>query len=95
MAREPGARFLVIVGGVFVQTGVDYLAGRDRSLDRVQEADELLVSMALHIAADHSAVEHVEGGEERGGAVALVVVGQRGAAPWKHPMGINKQPQIA
>jgi hypothetical protein len=43
--------------------------------DRVQEAEELLVPMALHAAAEHRAVEHVEGGEQRRGAVALVVEG--------------------
>ena len=34
---------------------------------------------ALHAAAEHGAVEDVEGGEQGGGAVALVVVGH-GAA---------------
>ena len=33
------------------------------------------MAMARHAAADDRAVEHVEGGEQRGGAVALVVVG--------------------
>jgi len=31
--------------------------------------------VALHAAADHGALEHVERGEQGGGAVALVVVG--------------------
>ena len=29
--------------------------------------------MALHAAAEHGAVEDVEGGEQRGGAIALVI----------------------
>ena len=54
---------------------MDHLAGRHRALDGVEEADELLMPVALHAAADHGAVEHIEGGEQRGGAVALVVMG--------------------
>ena len=38
------------------------------------------MAVALHVAADDGAVEHVEGGKQRGGAVALVVVGH-GAEP--------------
>ena len=34
------------------------------------------MAVALHAAADHRAVEHVERGEQGGGAVALVVVRQ-------------------
>ena len=45
------------------------------ALDGVEEADELLMAVLLHAAADDRAVEHVEGGEQGGRAVALVVVG--------------------
>ena len=75
--RQPGQDLRVLVGAVVVEDGVDQLAGRDRRLDRVQEAEELLVAVALHAAAQHRAVEHVERGEQRGRAVALVVVGHR------------------
>ena len=61
---------------------MDQLAGRDRRLDRVEEADELLVPVALHAVADDRAVEHVERGEQRGGAVALVVMGHRAGRPF-------------
>jgi len=54
---------------------VDDLASRDLAFDRIEEADELLMSVALHAAADDLALEHVEGGEQHGRAVALVVVG--------------------
>ena len=37
----------VLVGGVVVEDDVDHLAGRHRALDRVEEADELLVPVAL------------------------------------------------
>src|SRR3954451_17963228 len=50
------------------------------ALDGVEEADELLVPVALHAAAEDGAVEDVEGGEQRGGAMALVVVGHGAGA---------------
>jgi hypothetical protein len=40
----------------------------DLSLDGIEEADELLMSVALHAAADNPAVENIESGEERGSA---------------------------
>ena len=52
------------------------------ALDGVEEADELLMAMALHVAADDGAVEHVERGEQRGGAVALVVVRHGAGRPF-------------
>lgn len=56
-------------------------AGRHRELDSVEEADELLMAVTGHVAADDGAVEHVERGEERSGAVALVVVVGHPAEP--------------
>jgi hypothetical protein len=52
-------------------------AGRHFCLDRIEAADKVLMTMALHIASDHGSVEHVEGSKQRCGAVALVVVGHR------------------
>src|SRR5918996_2980015 len=51
------------MGGIVVEVHVDHPAGRDLALDRVQEADELLVAVALHALADHGALEHVQRGE--------------------------------
>jgi hypothetical protein len=48
---------------------VDQLAGRDRRLDRVEEAQELLVPVALHAPAHDRPVEHVQGREQGRGAV--------------------------
>ena len=84
MAGEPRADLRVLVGGVVVEDGVDVLAGRHRGLDGVEEADELLVAVALHVAADDGAVEDVQRGEQRGGAVPLVVVGHRAGAALLH-----------
>jgi hypothetical protein len=74
MADEPGLDLGVLVGCVIVDNGVDQLASRDRAFDGVEEADELLMGMLLHAATEHHAIEHVEGGEQGGRAVALVIV---------------------
>ena len=50
------------------------LTGRGLRLDHVGEANELLMPVTLHAAADDLAFEYVEGSEQRGRAVALIVV---------------------
>ena len=47
------------------------LVGRYLDIDGVEK----VMAVALHVPADDGAVEHVEGGEQRGRAIALVVVG--------------------
>ena len=64
---------------VVVEDDVDQLAGRSLTLDRAQEAQELLVPVALQTAADDRAVEDVERSEQRRRAVAFVIVGHRSA----------------
>ena len=54
------------MGGIIVEDGVDHLAGRDGPLDGCDEADELLMPMARHAAADDLAFEHA--GERRTGS---------------------------
>jgi hypothetical protein len=41
---------------------VDRLSLRHPRLDGFEEADELLMAMALHVVSDDGAVEDVEGG---------------------------------
>jgi len=62
------------VGGVVVDDRVNGLVPRDLALERVEEADELLVPVAGHVAAEHGAIEHVERREQRRRPVPLVVV---------------------
>ena len=45
------------MGGVIVDDGVDHLSNGNLLLDDIEEANELLMAMALHVAADHRAVE--------------------------------------
>ena len=61
-------------------TWIGLLAG-NLTLDSIEKADEFDVAVALHAAADHGAVEQAERSEQGGGAVPLVVVRHRLAAP--------------
>ena len=49
---------------------MDQLASRDLALDGIEKADEFDMAVALHAAANHGAVEHTEGCEQRGGVVS-------------------------
>ena len=53
---------------------MDQLAGRDSALDGIEEADELLMPVSLHAAAEDDAIERVEGGKRGGRAVPLVIM---------------------
>ena len=75
MPGQPGPHLWVLVRAVVVQDHVDQFAGRHRRLDRVEEAQELLVAVTLHASPDHRALQHVQRGKQRRGAVADIVVG--------------------
>ena len=77
---EPLAHLRMLMRTIVVEDHVDPLPRRNLPLDHIEEADELLMTMTLHVAADHGAVEHVERGEQRGGAIALVVLGHGAGA---------------
>src|SRR3974390_3289566 len=63
---EPGANLGVLVRGVVVEDDMDDLAGGDVGFDRIEEANELLMAVALHAAADDTAFQDVCGGENTG-----------------------------
>ena len=84
MTRQPFSHLGMFVRGVVVEDDVDDLAGRHFGFDCVEKADEFLMSMALHAAADNGAIEDVERGEQRGRAVALVIVGECSAPSRLH-----------
>src|SRR6266516_4297596 len=73
MLREPFAHFRVFVSGVVVNDRIDHLSLGKMRVDVIEETDELLMPVAFHVAADDGAVENVEGGEQRGCAVAFVI----------------------
>ena len=64
---EPLADLGVRLGGVVVEDGADRLAGGHLCFDQVEKADEFLMAVALHVAADHIPVEHVERSKQRCG----------------------------
>ncbi len=70
----------MLVRGIVVEDDLDGFAGRQLRLNAVEKADELLVPVALHVAADDGAVEYVERGKQCGRAVALIVV-RHGSGP--------------
>ena len=47
------------MGGVVVDNGVDDFSHRNLFFDDIEEANELLMAMALRVATDHRAVEDV------------------------------------
>ena len=69
-ASQARTLFGVLVGFVGVDDGMDRLARRHGTFDRVEEADELPVAVALQATAEDGAVEDLDGGEERRDAVA-------------------------
>ena len=72
------------MGGVVVEDHVHDFFGRHLRLNGVQEADELLVTMALHTSANDLAFEDIESSEQRRCAMALVVVGHRAGSAFLH-----------
>src|SRR6516162_3948179 len=84
MLRKPFADLGMPVRGIVVDDRVDRLSLGNVRVDLIEEADEFLMPMALHVAADNGAVENIERGEQRGRAVALVIVRHRSGATWLH-----------
>src|SRR4051812_29101171 len=89
VAGEPGFDLGMFVGAVIVEDRMDQLAGRDRALDGIEKANELLVGMALHAAAEDHAVERVEGGKQSSRAVALVIMSHGAASA-----GLDRQSRL-
>ena len=73
---QPSEHLGVLVGSIVVHDGVDHIAGRYGVLDLVEKGDELLVAMARSAAAEHGALQRVQGGEQRGGTIAHVIVSE-------------------
>ena len=84
IADQPLSHGGVLVGGVVVEDRVDGLSRGDLALDGVQKADEFLMPMTLHIAADHRSVEDVHGREQGRRTVPLVVMGHGSGAAFFH-----------
>ena len=74
----------MFMGAVVVQDNVNGFAGWHLGLEGIGEVDELLMPVALHTTADDLAFEHIESGEQRGGAVTHVIVSYRASPTCRH-----------
>ena len=74
MACQPFADLGMFVDSVIVEDRVHQLSGRHLRFDGIEEANELLVPVALHAAADNAAIQHVQCSEQGGGTVAPIVM---------------------
>ena len=84
MPFEPSPHLGMLVGGVVVDDQVEFSPSRGLAIDLVEKTDEFLMPVAAHALADDAALQHVEGGEQRRRAMALVVVRHRPAAALFH-----------
>jgi len=65
MVHEALEDLRMLVSGIVVDDDVDGEFSDHPCIDHVQEANELLMAMALHALSDNLSFEHVEGGETR------------------------------
>src|SRR6202043_1466279 len=79
MRGEPFQDIGMFVRGVIVDDGVNELAAWQGAVHRVEKSDELLMPMLVHARPDTGSVEDVQGGKERGRAVAFVIMGHGSA----------------
>lgn len=64
----------MLVSGVIIEADMHDLAGWHFRLDRVQEADKLLMPVTLHVAPDNRPIEDIQRGKERRRSMALVIM---------------------
>ena len=84
MRFDPALHGRRLVGGIVVDDEMKIETSRGLLVDQLEKAQELAMAMTRHASSDHPAVEHVQRGEQGGGAVALVIVGHRPGAPLLH-----------
>lgn len=82
VAPLPGPYLRMLMGGIIVADDVARFFGRRASADQVKEANPFLMTMLVHAGSNAVAVGCIQRSEERGGSIALVVVGQCLAPPW-------------
>src|SRR5262245_3220832 len=80
IALEPAFHRIGLVRAVVVEDEVQVEMGRGFAQDLPQEGQELLGAVAGQAFADDLAACHVESGEQRRGAIALVIVCQGASA---------------
>ncbi len=71
---EPALHFLCLVRGVIVDDEMQIETGRRLAVDLPEERQELVCPVARQAFADDPAGRHIERGEERRRAVALILI---------------------
>src|ERR1700728_1092200 len=84
MTRDPSLYLRMFVGRVVVDDQGQVEIGIGAFIDGVEEVDPLLMAMTLQAFTDHDSRANIEGGEEGGCAVTLVVMSQSPDAPGIH-----------
>ena len=79
MPLEPGFNPRMFVRAVVIHDQMEIESRRCFAVDLLEEADELLVSMARHTVADHLAIEHAESSKQSCRSMANVIVCHRSA----------------
>ena len=74
VAFEPFSDLGMFMGGVVVDDGVDHFSRWYVALDNIEESDEFLMPVALHVTADDGTVEHIQRREQCCRAVTFVIV---------------------
>jgi hypothetical protein len=87
MALQPPRHPQVFVCGAVVDDQVQIEARGGLVVDSFEKADELLMPMPGHTAANNGAIEHGEGGKQRCGAMAFVVASLSGRPERQQRLG--------
>jgi hypothetical protein len=75
MTPQPALDGRAFVSARIVEDEVEVQVARGLAVDAIEKAQELLGAVPWQTGADHLPIEQVEGGEQRGGSVPMVVVG--------------------
>lgn len=78
MALQPRLNAGMLMRSIVVHDQVQAQTLRGLGIDAFEKANEFLMLMAGHAVADDLTLKHVQGGEDSGRAVVLVIVGLTG-----------------
>ena len=84
MRLEPALDRRSLVGGVVVDDQMQIEIRQGFLVDALEEPQEFPLPVSGHAFADDRAVKHIQGCEQRGCAMALVVVGHGTGTPLLH-----------
>ncbi len=90
VASKPGHYAGMFVCSVIVDDQMQVQLIGSLAVDPLQKPNELLVAMPRHTIADHAAVQQAQGGIQRRGAVAFVIVSQGATTPL-----LQRQPRLS